>query len=267
MNRRHVWIPVGWGSGIMPDPGKDPILSLSSHTLVLAVPHKAIEAPFEVARVPGSWSPHVPEKKPRYRITWGWSNLFNRELHRDVDTVRLGTVAVGWDILIPLKTKRPQICLNHKDQLHGVYSMDISPWTICGENPYLSITERTTQIWTRHVEPTCKACLALDAVWYRFTVWPYADKRVEIKAAKKERDEETKRLRLPTAYARILDDDLFENPTYKPVGKKHPALDHSETVDETADYEDTERDRKRASEIDRVRRFESSKAAVRGHRR
>lgn len=255
MDRRKLWIPVGWTGNDLP--GGRFSISLHSHTLVLQVP--AMEPGFEVERIPGSWSPHVPEKKARYRVSWS--------THRDnsitVEPVRLAN-AKG-HVLVPLVARRPQTCLDLKGKLHGLYMVhNGNPYANCGEYLYMYRNARH-DLFSPHVEPTCEACLAYQSVWNLFSIFPYEDKRVEEKRVAKIKAAEERHLRLPTAYARILDDDFLENPTYR-VKKRVNVLDPSE-IDETEDYDEHPRDRKRASAIDRNRRLEESKARVQGHRR
>lgn len=262
---RSFWIPVGWGFRTAED-SKGYGFSLSSRTQVLAI-QGTLTPPFEIARVPNSRSPHIPEKNPRYRITWGWER--RRPFSLEAEPKRLGTVPVGGEILLVLQTKRPQTCIAHKGALHGVYSMaDMTAWTYCGETPDLMATADRPHAsfidpWVKHVEPTCKECLANDAVWCRYRVLPYEDRRDVDKRVKKQQTAEEKRLRLPTAYARVLDDDLFENPTYKP--RKERVVVPVD-VDETEDYETTHRDLKREAALDRAQRLEESKARMQRHK-
>ena len=257
MNRKTFHIGVGWN----PISGKhDHQLSLLSTTLVLDAGNDYVKPPFEIERVSGSWSPHIPEKKPRYRVTW---EDYRRDTTFETDPMPLANVRVGRDILVVVPALRKQTCLNLNGSRHGIYyNRDArSPRTYCGESPHLPLGSDPTMDFTQMAEPTCKVCLAYKSVWCLYTVFPYQHKNEVIKRIKKEKTEAEKRLRLPTAYARILDDDLFENPTYKPVKVR---VAPSEPDDD--EYVDP-RDRIRASAIERNRRLEESKATIRGHRR
>lgn len=173
------------------------------------------------------------------------------------------TVPKDGAILVPLATARPQTCLEFREQLHGVFvnAGARNPWTYCGETLYYS--DRSLHHY-KFGPPTCKACLVHKSVWCSYLVLPYEPKRDIERRIRKERTAVEKHLRLPTAYARILDDDLFENPTYKPVKYQPPSPDED---DPTMDFDDDPRERKRASAIDSNRRLEDVRARVQGHRR
>jgi len=251
MTRKNFWIPVGW-NGVW----TTPVASLHSNTLVLPVPTIPDE-PFVVERIRGSWSPHVPEKHALYRVAWG-----NRAQDKvEAAAVRLATLPIGRTFLVPLHTDRQQTCLNHKGQLHGIFmNQGHHPWTNCGEDRYFSSAALAGPHLERAV-PTCSACLTHKAVWNLLRVFSYEDKRAGDRQSRKERAAEERRLRLPTVYARILDDDLFDNPTYKPI-KPRIKVDPETIPDPDDEFADSERDRKRASAIERSRRFEASKARV-----
>jgi hypothetical protein len=262
MNRKSFWIGTGWVD-LQRVNEVFGGLSLHSNTWVLEAGREMVKAPFEVERVHGSWSPHIPEKRPKYRVSWGSGRPTRGEVIT-LEPVRLQVVAMGRDILVPLTANRPQTCLKYKGQLHGVYHNvhGRNPFTYCGENPYLAAGVHTRDLFT-FGEPTCKACLTYKSVWCLYTVFNYEHKDAVLKRERKEKTIEEKRLRLPTAYARILDDGLFENPSYKPVKQR---VDHTEEIDATDDYVDP-REEKRMSLIDRTRRIEESKARIQGHRR
>jgi hypothetical protein len=63
-NPRRFQIPLGWHGPTLRTPFAE---RLMSDTLVLPIGTKP-EIPYEVERVPGSWSPHIPEKNPRYML-------------------------------------------------------------------------------------------------------------------------------------------------------------------------------------------------------
>src|SRR5208282_5745873 len=109
---------------------------------------------------------------------------------------------------------------------------------------------------------TCPKCIQHKVVWHLLTLHPFAPKREVIKLVDKEKEKERKYLALPTAYDRLLDDHFLDIRPPEPVVTKLPAQE-AEDDDDLVDP----RDRKRASAIDRNRRFESAKAEVKGHRR
>ncbi len=263
MNRKSFWIPVGWDEGRAPDHR----FFLNSNTLVIPVPWTHA-GPFDVERIPGSWSPHIPEKKALYRVGIGDEDERSRWRRRrqgvaiESSPERLQTLRIGTRFVVPLVTDRNQTCLDYKGALHGIYTNGGGLWPImyCGESTHYSSRDTIPYVSER---PTCKACLKYKSVWCCYTVFSYVPK-VEIeKAIDEVKRVEARYLRLPTAYARILDDDFLENPSYKPP-KERPLL--VDEADATEDYEDP-RDRKRESAIDRNRRLEESKARVQGHRR
>jgi len=279
MNRKSFSIPVGWPTDRIP--GRPPLCTvrLNSNTLVLSLTATSaarrgatigvkLDAPFEVERIPGSWSKHIPEKKPRYRVsTYDW-----RDWHIDLEPVRLHLVSSGREILVPLIARRPQTCFVHKDKLHGIYfNRDgTNPYTFCGLAEHINTATDWHLVRSRYVDdaiPTCPACLEYRAVWCFFSVFEYESKREALKRVAKVKSVEEKRLQLPTAYARILDDDLFENPSYKPASRRRAqaVLDYEEQ--EVEDEFVDPRESKRATALDRSRRLEESKAQVQGHRR
>jgi hypothetical protein len=281
MNRKSFSIPVGWPATNAHR--ADPLCTifLNSNTLVVPLTKASvirfgevrvkIDAPFEVERVPGSWSKHIPEKKPCYRVSMpndgDWSI--------DLEPSRLNQVSTNTEILVPLIARRPQTCFIHKGKTHGIYfNRDgYVPHTFCGlrESAYASDWNVVLARFVNDEIPTCTTCLEYRSVWCVFSVFPYEGKSEAIKRVTKEKTVEAKRLQLPTAYARVLDDDFLENPTYKPAHKRAAAkalakLDGEGEVDAEDEYDDT-RESKRATALDRVRRLEEAKAQVQGHRR
>jgi hypothetical protein len=288
MNRKSFSIPVGW-----PSPTHTahvtaaPLCTifLNSNTLVIPLRTERVinwryrslsrpenvnvDAPFEVERVPGSWSKHIPEKKARYRISTGhhWSI--------ELEPTRLNQVSSNSEILVPLIARRPQTCFLHKGKTHGIYfNRDgCVPHTFCGlsEHVYASDWNLVRERFVDDEIPTCSTCLEYRSVWCVFSVFPYEGKSEAIKRVTKEKTIEARRLQLPTAYARVLDDDFLENPTYKPAHKRAAdlalaKLDGEGEVDAEDEYDDP-RESKRATSLDRVRRLEEAKAQVQGHRR
>jgi hypothetical protein len=250
MNRRSFDIPLGWRWG-------DPLVLVNSNALVLDMGTDYIQLPFEIERVHGARSLHVPEKHAHYKVTW---ENWHRDVTTDAETVRLSTVQPGREVLLPLQTRRSQTCVQHKGLLHGVYASRQSnaPHTYCGidvyprEEPYVPL-----------VHPTCPECIRHKLVWHLLTVHPYVAKAEVVKQVDKEKAAERRRLRLPTAYARILDDNFLDGtPTYKTVPVR-PQLPEPEPEDELVDP----REQKRASAIDRSQRFEETRARIRGYRR
>jgi hypothetical protein len=261
VNRKSFWIPVGFAPTVASLPSEYEF-RLNSNTLVLPVKFD-VQAPFDIERVPGSWSPHLPEKKPKYRVSWETS--YGHEF--TIEPVRLQACSTS-GILVPIIALRSQTCLDWNGKRHGVYYFrGGTAYTYCGESPYIPLRDSALSgpKWVKNEEPTCATCLTHKAVWCRFDVFPYMHKRDETKKARKERTVEEKRLRLPTAYARILDDDLFENPSYKRPKERAEILPEVDEHDPF--YDDSERDRKRASAMESVRRVEESKARIQGHRR
>ncbi len=267
--RPSYWIPVGWHAPT--NDGLGTITELHSQSGVLVLPYsegvRFRGDDYNVKRIHGAWSRHIPEKKARYRV-----EVSDRTF--DVEPVRLGTVQVYQFFLVPLRTARTQVCLRRNEVLHGVAHNTgaRNPYTFCGISEYLHqhLNVTTNQFETHYDEhfargetPTCKACLTHYAVWCLFVVLPHTKKDVVVKRVAKEKSAEEKRLRLPTAYDRILDDELFERPTYKPV---KPPASPPEPV-ELDELLDDPRDRKRASAMDRNRRLQDAKARVGGHRR
>lgn len=256
MNRKSFWIPVGWLDPERRTKDEDKVLSLNSNTLVLHVGKDRLLPPFDVERIAGSWSPHVPEKKPKYKVSWDQGSSWCAQ-DILVEPRRLQNIPVGQDILVVLPTHHPQRCLRYQEELHGIYynRHGNAPYTYCGLSP----SHPNPDWFVPRDQPTCKACLQYKSVWCMFTIWPYDHKEAILRREKKEQTAEEKRLRLPTAYARILDDDLFENPTYKPPRVRAPLL---VPEPEPEDEFENPRDRKRAAEIDRNRRLEESKARM-----
>lgn len=265
MDRKSYSIPLGWTlHGRLHG---EPILLVNSRTLVIWVGgHRQNQYTFEVERVPGSRSPHVPEKKPRYHVTWGDNGTGYENRNRDeVELVRLSTLNPRCEVLIPLETRRAQTCVENNGRLHGIFmNRNDSPKPYCGE--YLKHISRTisTPLGEGYVEgvmPTCPKCLQHKAVWHLLTIHPHVPKREVIRVIDKEKEKERKYLALPTAYDRLLDDHFLDVRPPEPVVTKLPA-EEAEDEDDLVDP----RDRKRASAIDRNRRFKTAKASVKGHR-
>jgi hypothetical protein len=260
MDRKSYPIPLGWY--LYDRLHGEPIVLVNSRTLVLAVPpcrsHGISE--FEITRISGSPSPHVPEKKPRYRVEWGGHYQSIDEL----ELVRLSTLSPGEEVFIPLETRRSQTCIENNGRLHGIFvNRDDNPRPYCGE--YLKHVSRTisdpSSGYVKDVMPTCSKCIEHKVVWHLFRLHPFAPKREVIRIIDKVKAEERRRASYPTAYDRILDDSFLDDKPPEPVVTKRLA-EEAEDDDELIDP----RDRKRASAIDRNRRFETAKAQVKGHR-
>ena len=267
MDRKSYLIPLGWY--LYDRPYGDPLILVNSRTPVLHVEYgRRLSQEFQVERIPGSRSPHVPEKKPRYRVSWGQDTRFFERGVDESELVRLSTLSPGGSVLVPLETRRSQVCIELNGRLHGIYSnVSDSPKLVCGTYLWKHVSRSLSngdlgQEYLPDTMPTCSECLQHKLVWHLFTIHPHAPKREVIKILDKEKEKERKYLALPTSYDRLLDDNFLEPKPPEPVVTKLPAQE-AENDDELVDP----RDRKRASAIDRNRRFESAKAQMKGHRR
>ena len=251
---------MGWNQNGLRTPEEH----LPSTTEVLSVPRE-LSMDFEIERVRGSWSPHIPEKKPRYWITWGTWNGSRHAVRRrapgiEVEPVRLGQLGTLNAFIVLRPVHRVQRCLVHKGLRHAlIKGSALSLKTFCGESPYLNRDDETRAFVPG--TPDCKECLArADAKgqgWVFYYAYPFEDKRVDQKDNRKAKTLAKRKEKLPTAFDRLLLDDPL-NPPPKPPKKRmiHPPQDLEE------DFEGTHREEKLQARRQSAEHFKQAKKRV-----
>lgn len=234
--RPRQLIPVGW------DGQDDASESLWSNTMVIPIPHAPSQG-YEVERVSGSRSPHIPEKAPHYLISnpFSWLNGY-RPPPWGIQARRLDQVPVRKPFLVELSVHRKQRCFNFKGIRHGVLYSE-APYkaqTYCGQDLFTLREHQVDPVWVDDRVPDCPKCLAFKTAWVCLIVLSYTPVQ-EIRSkegrVKKVTD---RRLRLPTVYDRILADDPFDKKSYK-TKPQHPIQAEE---DPFAVYDEGERERK-----------------------
>jgi hypothetical protein len=228
-----------------------------SDTLVLPILH-APKVLYEVERVSGSWSPHIPEKLPSYTINVGRGGWFNpRGEALKLQVVRLAQARQHTYVLVELPARRSQWCVKDGGFWHGVLFSEnpMSATTYCERNPYIGFeVEKQQESWGQHV-PDCPTCKSFKTAWVCLMVYPYEEKRKVVKKTDREAALKKRRAKMPTAYDRILSDDFLEKPTYKPEPVQQPLPE----LDPFAQYEKDERLRKLEAARERSLRFKSAR--------
>jgi hypothetical protein len=254
MNKKRFRIPLGWEDN--PSPQRHWVERLMSDTLVIPI-HVKPDPPYEVERVSGSWSPHVPEKVPAYNV---WQQRGGRPWRATkFEAVRLAQVSVGAYVVVELDARRPQLCVMDAGHWHGVLFTEdsASAHTYCGRSPYIYRLNREEQqaAWAYDRVPDCPDCAKFKRAWVCLKVYPYEHKREVVKKTDKEAAKAKQRAKMPTAYDRILVDDIFETPkAYKPEVARPPTPE----PEPFAELERQERDRKLESARERNQRLKTA---------
>lgn len=221
--------------------------SLTSDTLVMAVP-LPWERDIEVSRVSGSWSPHIPEKKPSFEISHrrcGPSRLYTRI----VQEVRLSQVPAGTKIIVEQPVAQRRRCLKWKDTVHAIVKEEYRAiLTVCGLDVYTPCNGGYEEYFEK-MPPTCQKCLDVGRYWFPYTVLKYDDPRVLERQEHKVKAKARVRARLPTVFDRLLQTDLL-NPPPKHIERPSPP-----EPDPFEDLDFTMREAKLDSRRERARRY------------
>lgn len=171
---------------------------LSSMTIV--IPTQVRLSVVEVERVPGSWSPHIPERAPMFRL---WCDaMFGTRHHYDIQGVRLVSIPFGETVLVRLRKNRRQTVLLHAGKAHVSRQLTRSSgWTGCDRHVNI---ETYPEHLVRDGVPTCPVCLGDEPEeWVSVVVLPYvhpSDKHKEdVKARKAARKKQSR----PSFYVRL----------------------------------------------------------------
>jgi hypothetical protein len=228
---------------------------LPSDTPVLMPRVRLREPLIEVVRVPGSRSPHIPERKPRFSVEFD-----RRQPPMILCPMRLDQVPMYGQFIVQLPVARKQRCVRTRpDVLHAtaINESGYSHWTVCLENPYISVGDQE-KVVVESDYPTCPKCLAESKVWVVMVVGWYERPSKDRTAQRKQRMKERKYLQLPTVFDRLLlDDPLEPPPKVEPPKAILPEPDPFEA------YETSPREEKLASNRDRAERWKTSKRSMR----
>lgn len=260
MNRRRFQIPVGWRE--TPTLRTPFIEKLRSDALVIPFAGVPGDHSYEVERVHGAPSLHIPEKAPTYDVSWpGGQWARHRRVGFKTQVVRLAQIPIGGRFLVELDAHRAQQCFFYKGTTHGIlYSKDPwNVWTYCDEEPYIPHDDREASHWSIGV-PTCPKCAAFKTAWVLMRVYPYEHKEIAVKKTDKEALERKRRAKMPTAFDRILDDDFLEKQTYKPEPERPPTPE----FDPLAVYEVDPRELRLATARERNRRLKTAMREMKG---
>lgn len=245
-HRLKFRIPVGWEEG-------DLVETLPSDSEIVGWPLGDFPSEIDVLRLKRAWSPHIPEKKPRYVGQYD-----GREVELE-GPLRLDQMRIGGRILVRRPVHRLQRCFEFKGLRHVIFRVNFgSVATLCGLSEYITdLRARRIEFFPEGatgVEPTCRDCLLKGReVWIPYIVFPYVHPRAHEKDEHKVRAKVKAHAKQPTAFERILLDDVLD-PPLKPKAEPLPPPE-----DEFTDP----REMKLASQRASAERFRRSKATRR----
>jgi hypothetical protein len=245
-------VPTGWENN---DLGLGE--TLFSDKEVLRWPFSGdFPAEFEVERLKSRGSPHIPEKKPRYQVSV--PSVYGRGRAEECEgPLRLDQVPIGGRFLVLRIVARKQRCFDFKGVRHVILRVSHSVATLCGRDEYISglRSQRDVYFPEGAHEPTCRACLNIGyEAWIPYIVLPYVHPRWQDKDRKKAKVKVKVHAKQPTAFERILQDDVL-NPPPKPKPERPPPPEDDEFVDT--------REAKLASRRETAERFRQAKSSSR----
>jgi len=249
-HRPKFRIPVGWEEN-------DLVETLFSDKEVLRWPFGEFPSEFEVERLK-SRSPHIPEKKPRYQVYVPSAYGRARSVECDDGPLRLDQIPIGGRFLVLRPVTRKQRCFEFKGVRHAILRVAHmgSVATLCGQDEYVSGLRAQRDVYfSENNEPTCRACLNIGSeAWIPYIVLPYVHPRWQDKDRKKAKVKVKVHAKQPTAFERILQDDVL-NPPPKPKPERPPPPEDDEFVDT--------RESKLASRRETAERFRQAKSSTR----